>query len=118
MTKKIYLFLIFVFLTPLTGCYTTNQNEISNYERFGSNTYTIWNVPEKFLTTDDSQCVTKLSSVSVNNYVTEQVTRNCIEVMKLGNEASPVSDMFFEILNSFFNSPSGMMLFSELLSLL
>tara|TARA_Y100000310_G_scaffold338142_1_gene427001 strand:- start:2316 stop:2678 length:363 start_codon:yes stop_codon:yes gene_type:complete len=117
--NRMRLLAVSFFMILQVGCnpMTSYPDEISNYERFGSNSWNIWNIPQEYLTTDDSQCVTKVSSVSVDNQVSEQITRNCIEVTKLGNE-TPVADMFFKLLDSFFNSPSGMMLFSELLELL
>ena len=119
MTKKIYLFLIFAFLTPLTGCYTANQNEFDGYGyyRWGSNTYTVWNVDEKYLTTDDSQCVTKSSATSIGDKVQEKISINCLEVMKLGKDRYK-SKMFYEMLDNFFNSQTGMYFIASLLELL
>ncbi len=110
---------MFAFLIPLTGCYTTNQNQIDGYGyyRFGSNSYNVWNVQNQYLTTDDSQCVVKSKSVLLNDQVVNKVSRECVEVTKLG-EDKYVSQMFFNLMDSFFNSGSGMMLFSGLLELL
>ena len=62
---------MFAFLTPLTGCYTTNQNQIDGYGyyRWGSNSYNVWNIDSEYLNSDDSKCVTKTESISIDNQI-------------------------------------------------
>ena len=115
MTKKIYLFLIFAFLTPLTGCYTTNQNEISNYERFGSNTYSVFNVDASYLKQEDSKCVTRSESIAIDDEIKNKTTTECVEVNNLYSDRGK---MFSNLIDSFFNSGSGMMFISGMLDLL
>ena len=110
---------MFAFLTPLTGCYTTNQNQIDGYGyyRWGSNSYNVWNIDSEYLNSDDSKCVTKTESISIDNQIKNKTTKECIEVMNLGKDRYK-SKMFSQILDNFFNSPSGMVLISELIQLL
>ena len=107
--------MIFAFLTPLTGCYTTNQNEISNYERFGSNTYSVFNVDASYLKQEDSKCVTRSESIAIDDEIKNKTTTECVEVNNLYSDRGK---MFSNLIDSFFNSGSGMMFISGLLELL
>ena len=120
MDLKVLSVLLITFL-GLNSCYTINQNEFDEsqlgYYKYGSNTYTVWNVDEKYLTTDDSQCVTKSSATSIGDKVQEKISINCLEVMKLGKDRYK-SKMFYEMLDNFFNSQTGMYFIASLLELL
>ena len=119
--KKIGHLIVLLTLIMQVSCspMTTNSEEFDGYGyyRWGSNTYTINNAPISTLNESDSQCVTKSSATSIGDKVQEKISINCLEVMKLGKDRYK-SKMFFEMLNNFFNSQTGMYFFASLLELL
>ena len=119
--KKIGYLIVLHTLIMQVSCtpMTTNLDDFDGYGyyRWGSNPYTVWNAPISTLNESDSQCVTKSSAISIGDKVQEKISINCLEVMKLGKDRYK-SKMFFQMLDNFFNSQTGMYFFASLLELL
>ena len=117
--NRIRLLAVSFFMILQVGCspMTTNSEDFNGYgySRWGSNTYTIMNAPTHTLNESDSKCITKTKSISIDDEIKNKTTTECVEVNNLHSDKSKV---FREILNSFFNSGTGMMFISGLLELL